>query len=85
MKQWNLDIIDYWVTGTGCYIDTYAQSSKLFERFLKIIALAYIYQLAKFGDLMSCGLKETLKKAPCLMYNTHHDVTDLVNHGMVKS
>ena len=28
------------------------------ERFLKIIALVYIYQLTKFGYLMSCGSKE---------------------------
>ena len=35
---------------------------------MKVIALAYIYQLAKFGDLMSCVLKDVLKNAPCLMY-----------------
>ena len=62
---------------------TYPHSSKLFKRFLKIIALAYIYQLGKFGDLMSCGSKDIFKNAPCLMYNTHHDVTDLANHGIV--
>ena len=44
-----------------------AQSSKLFKRYLKIIALAYIYQLAKFGDLISCGSRDMFKNAPCLM------------------
>ena len=44
------------------------QSSKLFENFLKIIGLAYIYQLAKFGDFMSCGSKDIFKNASCLMY-----------------
>ena len=44
------------------------QSSKLFKRIMRIIAHAYIYQLAKFDDLMSCGSKDTLKNAPCLMY-----------------
>ena len=38
------------------------------KRFLKIIALVYIYQLAKFDDLMSCGSKDVLKNAPCLVY-----------------
>ena len=40
----------------------------MFKRFLKIIVLAYIYQLAKFGDLMSCGSKNVFKNASCLMY-----------------
>ena len=33
-----------------------------------IIILAYIYQLAQFGDLMSCGSKDIFKNAPCFMY-----------------
>ena len=42
--------------------------------------------MAKFGDFMICGLKDILKNAPCLMYyNTHRDVTNLVNHGKVKN
>ena len=35
---------------------------------MKIIAFAYIYQLIKFGDLISCGSKDVVKNAPCLMY-----------------
>ena len=42
-------------------------SPKLFKRLLKIIVLAYIYQLAKFGDFMLCGSKDIFKNAPCLM------------------
>ena len=64
---------------------TYHQSSILFKTFLKIIALVYIYQLAKFGHLTSCGSKAIFKLAPFLINNTHHDATDLVNHGMVKN
>ena len=30
---------------------------------MKIIALAYIYQLIEFGDLMSCGSKDIFKNA----------------------
>ena len=46
---------------------TSSQSSKLLKRFLKIISLDYIYQLAKFGGLMSCDSKDIFKNAPCLM------------------
>ena len=45
----------------------YPQSSKLFKRLLKIIALAYIYELAKFGDFVSCASKDMFKNAPCLI------------------
>ena len=55
MKHWFLN-----QKGPG----TYPQSSKLFKRFIKIIALAYIYQVAKFSELMSCGSKDIFKNAP---------------------
>ena len=46
---------------------------------------AYIYQLTKFGDFMSCGSKDIFKNACYLICtNAHHDVTDLVNHEMLK-
>ena len=35
---------------------------------MKIITLAYIYQLAKFGDFMSCNAKDIFKNVPCLVY-----------------
>ena len=44
------------------------QYTKLFKRLLKIIALAYIYQLATFGDFMICGSKNIFKNAPYFMY-----------------
>ena len=56
----------------------------MFKRFLKIIALVYIYQLTKFDDLTSCDSKDIFKNVPCLMLYTHHDVKDQVNHGIVK-
>ena len=55
----------------------------MFKRLLKIIILAYIYQLAKFDDFMTCGSKDILHLISCT--NTHCDVTDLVNHEMVKN
>ena len=57
----------------------------MFKRLLTIISLAYIYQLAKFGDFMSWGSKYVFKNVPCLMYDTHRDVRDSANHGMVKN
>ena len=79
-KHWNPGIFGYWVLGAGCLIEK-PQSPRLFKRLLKIIVLAYIYQLAEFGDFMICGSK--MHFIPCT--NTHRDVTDLVNHGMVKN
>ena len=43
-----------------------------------------MYQLAKLGGLMSRGSKDILKMHLVSFTNTFHDVTDLVNHGMVK-
>ena len=37
-----------------------------------------------FGDFMSCGSKDIFKNASALCTNTHHEVTDLVNHGWLK-
>ena len=54
------------------------------ERFLKIIAPAYIYKLTKFGALMSCSSKDFFKKTYLVSCtNNHHDVTDLENCEMV--
>ena len=63
---------------------TLVQSSKLFKRFLKIIVFVYIYQLVKFGDLISCGSKDIFKTHPVSCANTHHGVTDLISHWMVE-
>ena len=37
-------------------------------KIIKIIALACMYQLVKFGDFTSCGSKDVFKNLPCLMY-----------------
>ena len=69
LESWHIWLLGNWGRllnwkGPGIY----PQSSKLFKRLLKIIALAYIYQLARFGDFMSCGSKDIFKNAPCLTY-----------------
>ena len=46
---------------------TMAQYKKVWSGLLRHV-LVYIYQLANFVDLMSCGLKDIFKHAPCLMY-----------------
>ena len=56
---------------------------QIVSKILKIINFGYIYQLTKFGDFMSCGSKDVFKNVPCLMYYTHRDVTDSVNHGIM--
>ena len=58
---------------------------QIVQKILKSIALAYIYQLARYGGLMSCGSKDIFKNAPNLRYNSHHDFTDLADEEMVKN
>ena len=57
---------------------------KIVQNIPKIIGHDYIYQLTKFGDLMSCGSKIYLQMHLVSCTNTHHDVIGLVNHGMVE-
>ena len=52
---------------------------------MRIIALAYIYELAKFGDLWLVLQKIYSKMHLVSCTNTHRGVTDLVNHGMFKN
>ena len=64
---------------------TQSHSFKLFKRFLRIVALVYIYQLTKFGDLMSCDSKYIFKIALCFMYQYSSWRLDLVNHVMFEN
>ena len=88
MKHWKLDIIGFWVIGAGCYIKkSLKRSSNTPNRskdFTKILILL-IYQLTKFAGLMRCGSKDIFKIHPVSWTNNHHDVTSLVNHGIVKN
>ena len=70
---WNLNIIGYWVIGAGFLLKGIWNLSptpirQIIQKTPEIIALAYIYQLAKFGDLVSCVSKDIFKTVPCLMY-----------------
>ena len=64
---------------------TLLQSSKLFENFQKNIPLAYIYELTMFGWLMSCDSKDIIQKCTVSFITIYHDITDLLNHGIVEN
>ena len=46
----------------------FAQVLQIAQKIPRNYTLAYIFQLTKVGDLMSCGTKDIFKNAPCLMY-----------------
>ena len=48
------------------------------------VTLAYIYQLVKFGDLISLVQKIYRKMHSVSCTNTHHGIIDMVNQAMVK-
>ena len=72
MKRWNLDLVGYWVIWASCWIEKDQEPSSsprnCWKGLLKIVAFSYIYELTKFGDFMSCGLKDIIKNAPYLMH-----------------
>ena len=41
--------------------------------------------MGKFGDLMNCGSKDLFKNCTVSCTNTHHEVADMVSHGMVEN
>ena len=41
---------------------------QIVQKIPKIYCSCLYYQLAKFGDLMSCGSNDIFKKAPCHKY-----------------
>ena len=90
MKHWKLDIIRYWVIGAGWLIEK--KSLELSpsppnhsNNFRKISALLiYIKWLSLVGWWFVVQ-KIYSKRHPVSSTNTHHDVTNLVNHGMVQN
>ena len=57
----------------------------MFKRLLKIIVLAYNYQLVQFVTSWFVVQKIYSKMDLVSCTNTHRDVTDLLNYGMVKN
>ena len=101
MKHLNLDIIGYWVIGAGFQIEKDQELSPspldCSKDSLKLLPLLpadiyiYIYIYISAGQvwwLNKLWFKRYIQNASCLICscaNTHFDVTDLVNHGMVKN
>ena len=89
MKHWNLDILGYWVIGVGCQIEKDMELSPsppncsngswiLLPLFISI----------NWPNLLTLWVevqKIYSKMHPISCANAHHDVTDLVNQGMVKN
>ena len=86
-KHWKLDIIGYWVSRLLNWKGprSQPQSSKLFKRFLKIITLCLSINWPCLVTLWVVIQKICSKMHPVSCTNTHHDVTDLVNHEIVKN
>ena len=89
MKHWNLDITGYWVTGAVCYIEKGQELStsppNLSNDFRKILSLLIFINWPSLVGYWVVVQKIYLKMHSVLCTNAHHDVTDLVNHGMVKN
>ena len=79
MKHWNLDIIGYWVIGAGCWI----------EKDLELSASRPNYSKDSWKLLplpLSINWPNVVSTQVWLVSCTNtHEVTDLVNHGMVKN
>ena len=63
---------------------TYPNSSKLFQKFLKLLPLFISINWPCLGTWWVVVQKIYSKMYPVSCTNTHHDVTDLLNHGMAK-
>ena len=89
MKHWNLDIFGYWVTGAGCYIGkdlvpspSHPNCSKEYWKLLPLlISINWPSLVTSWVVVQNIYLKMHVVSST----NTHHDVRDLLNHGMVKN
>ena len=86
MKHWKLDKIGYWEIGAGCLIEIGLELSpsppNRSKDFRKMIPSCLDLSTKSPEFLIQ---KVYSKIHPVLCTNSHHDVTDLVNHGMVKN
>ena len=87
-KHWKLDIIVYWVIGAGCQIEKGLKLSptppNCSKDFRKMLPLLISINSPNLVDKWVVVQKIYSKMHPVSCNNTHHDVTDLVNHGIVK-
>ena len=89
MKPWNLDIIGYWVIEAGCSIEKDLEPSPSPLNCLKdywkllLLLISIHWQSLVTSWVLVQKIYSKIYLISCT--NTHHDVTDSVNHGMVKN
>ena len=89
LKHWNLDLFGYWVIGAGCLIKKDPESSRsppncskdYWKLLLLLISINWPGLVTSWVVVQKIYSKMHLVSCT----NTHCDVTDLVNHGMVKN
>ena len=86
MKRWKLDKFGYWVIGASCSsekgLELNPNRPNRSKDFWKILSLLISIN---WLTLMSCYSKDIFFWIPVSFTNSHHDVTDLVNRGMVEN
>ena len=89
MKYWNLEILGYWVIGADCWIKKDLESSRsppnCSKDYRKLLPLLISINWPSLVTSWVVVQKIYSKMHLVSCTNTHHDVTDLVNHGMVKN
>ena len=90
MKHWNLDIIGYWVIGEGYWIKMTKNVAPVcsWKLLLLLISINWpnlVTEWVVVQKCCGCGSKKYSKMHPVSCTDTHHNVTDFVNHGMVKN
>ena len=89
MKHWNVDIISYWVIGAVCLIEKDLEfspspsncSKDSWELLPLLISINWPSLVTEWVVVQKLYPKTHLVSCT----STHHDVTDLVNHGKVKN
>ena len=89
MRHWNLDIFGYWVIGAVCYMKKDLISSRsppnCSKEYSTLLPLFISFNWPSL--VTSWVVVQTIYSKMHLVSctNTHGDVTDLLNHGMVKN
>ena len=89
LKHWNRDVIGYWVIGAGCWIEKYLEPSPSPRNCSKdywillplLISISWPSLVASWVVFQK--IYSEIYVVSCT--NTHRDVTDFINHGIVKN
>ena len=89
MKHWNLDIFSYWVIGAACQTKKDLEFSpsppNCSKDYWKLSLLLKSINWPSLVTLWVVVQKIYSEIHLVSSAYTHHDVTDLVNHGMIKN